>query len=181
MQIFFESTGQIEAFLDGLHRLSCPCCGASETLVRHGYIRGYVSPRRRGIRARRIHCKRARGGCGAAPSIRLADGLLNRCFSTAALWGFLLGLLEAHSVKAAWERSGIGLCLDSAYRLLRQLHRIQSVLRSRLHARAPPPEGKIGAGSPLRQVLEHLRSAFGDTDAISVYQHVLQKDFLAIS
>jgi hypothetical protein len=45
--------------------------------------------------------------------------------------------------------------------------------------RAPPLEKK-SAGSPLLQVLDHLKEAFGDKYAVSAYQETLQRDFLAI-
>jgi hypothetical protein len=180
MRIFFESRSEIETFLNELYLLGCPSCGATGTLVRHGYIRGYISPKERGIRAWRILCKKARGGCGRAPSVRLAESLRRRCFTAAKLWSFILALLQTHSVKAAWERGGIRLSLDTGYRLYKRLHLGQSILRTYLHSRAPPPEEKC-AGSTLLQVFKHLQDIFGDSCAVSAYQQARQKDFLAIA
>ena len=179
MRTFFESRCEIETFLNQLHLLVCPFCGATETFVRHGFIRGYISPVQRGIRAWRVHCKRKRGGCGRAPSVRLAENLMHRCLTATPLWSFLLALLQAPSVKAAWETCGIRLSLDTGYRLYKRLGLVQSILRTHLHSRAPPK--RKCAGSTLLQVVEHLQDTFGEPSAISAYQQDLQKDFLAIA
>ena len=180
MRTFFESRSEIETFLNQLHLLICPFCGARSTFVRHGFIHGYVSPEQRGIRAWRILCKRTRGGCGRAPSVRLAENLMHRCVTATALWSFLLALLQAPSVKAAWELCGIRLSLDTGYRLYKRLGLVQSVLRTCLHSRAPPPEATC-AGSWFLQVIRHLKDAFGHSCAVNAYQQALQKDFLAIA
>lgn len=180
MRTFFECRSEIVTFLNQLHLLICPFCGASGSFVRHGFIRGYVSPNQRGIRAWRILCKRARGGCGRAPSVRLAENLMHRCVTATPLWSFLLALLQAPSVKAAWEACGSRLSLDTGYRLYKRLGLAQSILRTHLHSRAPPPKRRC-AGSTLLQMIEHLQDTFGDACAISAYQQDLQKDFLAIA
>lgn len=180
MQVFFECRAHLDAYLDRLHLLSCVRCGRTGAFVRHGYIRGYVSPEQRGVRAWRVYCKPERGGCGCAPSIRLAGSLLRRCFSTAELWAFIRELCQAPSTKSAWEKSGIRMPLDIAYRLVKRLHLCRPVLRTCLCSRGPPPREKC-EGSALQQVAEHLRSALGDERTISAYQQLLQKDFLAIA
>jgi hypothetical protein len=68
--------------------------------------------------------------------------------------------------------------LDMAYRLVTRLGLCQSVLRTQLCSRAPPPK-LTGQGCGLLQVYEHLRSTFGDKNAVSHYQKMQQKDFLA--
>ena len=180
MQVFFGSRLENERFLRGLHLQSCPVCGATESFVRHGYVWGYVTPGQWGIRRWRIHCKRARGGCGKAPSVCLAATLLRRYFTAVQLWAFIRELVRAPSVKAAWERCDFRLPLDMAYRLAKRLRICQPILRTHLCSRAPPPEGEC-AGSTLQQVFMHLRSAFGDDAAASTYQQMLQRDFLAIA
>lgn len=183
MHRFFKSEKAIEQFLELLNTLCCPFCGTHGTLVRHGYIRGYISEREEGIRAWRIFCDpdSPHGtGCGRAPSIRLGDTLMRRCFTAMQLARFIQALRQGQSVRAAWKHCGIALSLRSGYRLFHRLNLCQSILRTHLNVRAPPPEKK-NAGSPFLQVLIHLKEAFGDKNAIRAYQETLQRDFLAIA
>jgi len=179
MRRFFLTLQEIHLFLDRLACLRCPFCGAVGTLVRHGYIRWFRSPEDNGIRAWRIHCnKRLDGsGCGRAPSVRLGDSIPRRCFDAQQLWTFIRALLKARSIKAAWEEAGIPMSLETGYRLYRHLNRCQSVLRTHLCARAPPP--KIKAGVPLFQMLAHLKEVFGNHNPIRAYQVHFQKSVLA--
>jgi hypothetical protein len=181
MQVFFRSKGEIEQFLSRLSSLSCPFCGAAGTLVRHGYIRWCHSPEKSGIRAWRIRCKKnpRRSGCGKAPSIRLGEQIPRRCFDAGQLWAFIRSLLRGRSIKSAWEQAGIPMSLDTGYRLYRHLGRCQSVLRTHLCARAPPP--KVKTGVPLFQVLTHLEEAFGRGGPVRAYQEHFQRSFLAVA
>lgn len=181
MQVFFKTKAEIELFLSRLSLLRCPFCGAIGTLVRHGYIRWFNSPEECGIRAWRFRCKKSprRRGCGRAPSIRLGSSIPRRCFDTEQLWAFIQALLRNRSIKAAWEQAGIPLSLDTGYRLYRHLGRCQSVLRTHLCARAPPPRVKTGV--PLFQVFEHLKKAFGRGCPVWAYQEAFQRSFLAIA
>ena len=183
MQRFFQSIEAIKQFLAQLHEVICPSCGARGTLVCHGYIRGAISETEYGIRAWRIFCDpdSPHGqGCGHAPSIRLISALLRRCFTTETLWLFILAWCSRQSVRGAWKQSGFPLSLRTAYRLFHRLKTCQSVLRTALCARAPPPEKK-SAGSPLQQVFAHLQEAFGRNHAVKGYQETFQKDFLALA
>ena len=180
MCVFFRTAEEIEIFLDQLPSLVCPFCGAVEVVIRYGTIRWSHSPERCGIRAWRVRCKKSphRNGCGVTWSIRLGDSLLRRSFSAQQLWAFLSELLKARSIKQAWERAKIPLSLDSGYRLYRHLCRCQSVLRTQLCARAPPPAGRTGV--PLFQVFHHLKEAFAAaTCQICAYQVHFQRSFLA--
>ncbi len=180
MRIFFRTQEEIEAFLDQLPSLICPFCGAVGVVIRHGTIRWSHSPEKSGIRAWRVRCKKSpqRNGCGATWSVRLGDSLLRRAFSAQQLWAFLSELLQARSIKNAWERAKFPLSLDSGYRVYRHLCRCQSVLRTRLCARAPPSAGRTGV--PLFQVFQHLKEAFAAaTCQISAYQVHFQRSFLA--
>lgn len=180
MQVVFQTKKQIEAFRKKLPELLCPRCGAAHTLVRHGYRRRFRTPTDYRICAWRIRCKpRANGsGCGHTPSIRLGDCIPYRYFTSKQLWAFIRTLPKAPSIKAAWERIGSPLSLDTAYRLHRRLILCQSALRTALCARAPPP--KIKAGTPLFQVFAHLKEVFGSRNPISAYQVAFQKSFLAM-
>lgn len=173
---------EVEEFLGRLCCLRCPSCGVIGNLIRHGYIRWHSSPEKGGIRAWRIHCqkRRGQGGCGHAPSIRLGDCIPRRCFSAEQLWAFLRALSQARSVKAAWEQAGIPMSLDTGYRVYRRLLRCQSLLRTRLCARAPPPEA-TSAGTPILLTLAHLKQAFATKHPVSDYQVEFQQSFLAVA
>jgi hypothetical protein len=180
MRMFFQTPEEIEAFLGQLPSLICPFCGAVGVVIRYGYICWTHSPEQCGIRAWRVRCKKSprRNGCGTTWSIRLGDSLLRRAFSAQQLWAFLTELQHARSIKQAWERANIPLTLDSGYRVYRRLCHCQSVLRTRLCARAPPPAGRTGV--PLFQVFHHLKEAFATaTCQISAYQVHFQRSFLA--
>lgn len=183
MQRFFRDMGELDEFFARLRLQVCPRCGATGTFVRHGYIRGAVSPSEYGIRGWRILCDRhsPRGrGCGWGPGLWLSGTLLRRCFTAGQLLAFLLALCEGLSVRAAWRAGGIALSLRTGYRLHRRLRLCQSVLRTCLRSRSPPPESE-SASSPLQQVIAHLQEAFGSSHAVKAYQEALQKDFLALA
>lgn len=180
MQRFFKSKGAIERFLNQRLNLTCPLCGATGTFERHGFIRGSVSETEHGIRGWRIFCdpKSPRGrGCGWGPGLWLSSTLLRRCFSAEQLLLFIQALSAGFSVYAAWGRCGIALSLRTAYRLHGRLILCQSVLRTSLCSRAPPPGWKESAGSNLRKMFDHLQETFG---SVSAYQQELQRDFLAL-
>lgn len=181
MQVFFRTLGEKERFLSQLSLLHCPSCGTVGTLIRHGFIRWSDSPEKSGIRAWRIRCKKSprRRGCGRAPSVRLGDSIPRRCFSAQQLWAFIQALLRERSIKRAWERAGIPLSLDTGYQIYRHLCRCQSVLRTHLSARAPPPTLK--AGVPLFHVFAHLKEVFGRECPVRAYQETLQRNFLALA
>lgn len=179
MQGFFKTAEEVELFRDKLPFFRCPFCGTTGALIRHGYTRWSHSPHKSGIRGWRVRCKSGdrHAGCRATWLLRRGDTLPRRCFSATQLWAFIRTLLDARSLKSAWERSGFPCSLDTAYRVRRRLVRCQSVLRTRLSDRAPPPEVKTGV--PLFQVLAHLRKAFGNESPIERYQESVQRDFLA--
>lgn len=181
VQRYFADEQALLAFVGRLIDVVCPACGGLGRMVRHGYIYGSVSPKEHGVRAWRVFCdpKSPRGqGCGCTKSLRLSTTLERRCFSTAQLWKFLYALLVAESVRSAWKTCAIGLSLRTGYRLRKRLESAQSLLRTRLSSRAPPPAGKK---SGLSQVLAHLKEAFGICEPIGDYQMLVQHGFLDTS
>jgi len=170
MITFFPSNKLLFNALNSLSSLACPRCGAVGLFKRHGYIRGWLSPNQRGIRAYRIYCNTRRGGCGHAPSLRLSSVLPHRFLHADTLWSFLRGLLRGRSVKASWEAARTGIALDSAYCLLRAITRNLSAIRTLLLARAPPPSVEKGAQTELLQTLHHLQEVFGKSHAIRAFQ-----------
>jgi hypothetical protein len=179
MQRFFRDKGELERFFGRLTTQVCPRCGAAGAFVRHGYIRGSISPTEYGIRGWRIFCDphSAHGtGCGWGPGVWLSGTLLHRCFTCEQLLLFILALYSGLSVRAAWHRSGIPLSARTSYRLHGRLRLCQGILRAHLCARGPPPKEK-SAGSPLLQVFAHLQETFG---SVRAYQEELHRDFLAL-
>ena len=182
MKRFFKTKKAIEQFLKRINTMTCPVCGAQGTFVRHGYIRGYVSVGEYGIRGWRIYCDpdSTHGkGCGRAPSIWLSSTLLYRAFSAGQLCLFINALLSGLSVYSAWKENMAFVSLRTGYRLFHRLMKCQSILRTKLLSRSPPPKKK-SAGSPLLQMFKHLQEAFG-AEFITEYQQKVQKDFLTTS
>ena len=181
MQFFFQTVEEIGMFRSTLPFCRCPACGMIGAMIRHGYTYWSISPTENGIRGWRIRCKSSNHheGCGATWLLRLGDTLPRRCFSAKQLWAFIQTLLDTRSLKQAWERSGFPCSLDTAYRVYRRLQRCQTVLRTHLCARGPPPRGKTGV--PLFHVFAHLEKEFGILSPITAYQISFQKDFLAVA
>ena len=172
---FFSTKSRLFAVLAHLASVQCPACGLTGRFKRHGVIRGYVTPDRRGIRAWRIYCNPKRGGCGHAPSLRVSSVPPHRCLPAPTLWSFLDGLRGGLPVQEAWERARTGLSVEAGYRLIRSITRHLSELRRRLCARAPPP--KQCGYSPLVATLEHLRTAFPGTCPVRAFQETFQAGF----
>ena len=182
MQRYYKNTKAIERFLRSINTRSCLRCGAHGTFVCHGYILGSISIYEYGIRGWRIYCDPDSphgNGCGWAPAIWLNTTLLHRCFSAEQLCLFIQALLAGRSVYSSWKHKLGFMSLRTGYRLFHRLKECQSVLRTQLLSRSPPPEKK-SAGSPLLQMFRHLQEAFGNK-FITEYQEVLQKDFLSKS
>ena len=181
MRFFFRNWRDVEIVFRNLVAMQCPFCGVSGTLIGHGFNRGFVAHNCRGVRSRRIRCKksRRRNGCGITFAIRPADTLPRRCFSAKGLMSFIERLRQGKSVKRSWEQCGIPLTLDTGYRLYRRLLLCMPVLRTHLCSRAPPHRN--GEGSAFSRTFDHLEKVFGDKCAVSTYQETLQRDFLAIA
>jgi len=185
MQVFFTTEKEIGSFMSKLAGLCCPVCGATGTLVRHGYIRWRKGRKENSIRAWRIRCKgrTRRPGCGHAPSVRLGNTLPRRYFCADELSSFIRELLDARSIKNAWEAvtflKGFPTSLSNTYKLVRRLTLCQTVLRTQLSSRGPPP--KMKAGVPLLHVLAHLKEVFSGTSPVTAYQLSFQRDFLAVT
>ena len=182
MRFFFRNWKEIKLVCGNLSAMQCPECGATGCLIRHGYVRGYVSPDRRGIRSQRIRCKKSpkRNGCGVSRSLKPSTTLPRRCFNAKDLWRFIEQLRQGRSIKSAWEQAAVRLSLDTGYQIHKQLCLCQSVLRTRLSSRGPPPETK-SAGLPIFQVFDHLKGAFGSQCPVSEYQIAFQRSFLTLA
>ncbi len=184
MHVFFTNLTEIELFLSQLKLCCCSYCGRTGSMIRHGYLYWANGPNQSGIRGWRVRCKKCNSASGGDRtwSLRLGDTLHRRWFSAPQLWDFIQILLNARSIKNAWERvsfKGFPSSLSNTYKLLYRLALCQTTLRTQLSSRGPPPEGKTGV--PLFHVLAHLKEVFGNSSPITAYQLSLQKDFLAVA
>jgi hypothetical protein len=182
MQRVFANIDALNIFLKNLTEVTCPCCHARGFLVRHGFIKGWISTALFGIRGWRVFCDpdSPRGnGCGHAPSIRLANTLRYRWFDSPKLAEFLKSLRAGLSIRAAWKCSTIPLHLSAAYRLFHRLQLCQSIQRPLLSNRAPPPPTNP-AISVLWETIDHLHATFLGADPISAFQICFQTDFLSL-
>jgi len=182
MKRYYKNIKDIERFLKSVNTQSCPRCGAYGTFVCHGYIRGAISIDEYGTRGWRIYCDpdSPHGtGCGWAPAIWLSTTLIYRSFTAGQLYLFIQALLSGLSVYSAWKNTLSFMSLRTGYRLFHRLKECQSILRTQLLSRSPPPEKK-SADSPLLQMFRHLQEAFCNNFIIK-YHEVIQKDFLSKS
>jgi len=175
MKWFFASKELLLRFLQQLSSLQCPRCGAVGCFNRHGLLLGFVSPNQEGIRAWRIYCRPRQGGCGYTPSLRLDSTLPRRYVDAQTIWIFLKLLLKSDSVQAAWDQAHTGLCVDAAYRLLRDLKAQTHSIRTLLLARGPPPNSP--AQKSLHLTIQHLKEVFGEGSAIQAFQQKTQQGF----
>lgn len=182
MPVYFLTINDINKHLSLLDTELCSTCLKLGTLKRHGFIHQFISPQKHSIRAWRIICKKDKyhNGCGGSFNIRLADSFARFSFTALQLWKFVSGLLDAVSIKKAWEQSGAAFSLQNAYRLRKRFEKCLSVIRTSLCSRAPPPE-KENAGGNSVWTLQHLIKIFGNANPISRYQSSFQKCFLALS
>ena len=161
--------------------MTCPSCGAVGTMKRNGFNKGYISDSEKGIRGWRIECVKSkhRNGCSRGWAVKLGDTVNQCCFTAGELWRFINQLGKGLSVKAAWEHSGIRMSLDTGYRMYKRLLKCQSIIRTHLRGRSPPPSGN--AATPLFQMFDHLKKECGKTEAVSQYQIRFQRSMLATS
>ncbi len=177
---FCRGDDEWRAMAERLKQTPCPHCKAVETLIRHGFLRGFdeSDPQRKTIRARRIFCsnRQARPGCGRTFSVWLADKVRRLSVTTNALWRFLqgavAGIAAAIRVVADCRRSE-----RTWQRIWKRFDRGQSAIRTALLARRPPPD-LPNSRRPAAQVLAHLQAVFPDADPIAAFQHSMRTFFI---
>lgn len=149
-----------------LKGLRCPFCQCSESLNRHSILYGNDPDRSLGrrLRGQRVFCSNRgqRGGCGRSFPLFLADVLPRHTVTATLLWTLLCLLLTGLSLKAAFESFVSLFCLDTYYRLRRQLRGRLGVLRALLCRLKDPPVSS--QSDPLLQTVEHFQTAFPDPD-----------------
>lgn len=160
---------------------SCPHCGRTETLIGHGYVRGYGEHgTTQEVRGRRIFCsnRQRRPGCGRTVSASLMTAMLGFVVRTLSLFRFAKAVLGGLTRRAAWlaEASGT-FSLSSGYRLWRRLNAAQSALRTRLSGLAQAPA--CGEQRPLAQLLAHMEIVVGadgqERDLFAAFQLLMQR------
>jgi len=152
-----------------LKGLSCPFCHCSKSLNRHSFLYGndpHCAQSQGGyLRGQRVFCSNRgqRGGCGRSFPLFLADVMPRHTVTAPLLWTLLCLLLDGLSLNAAFESFVSLFCLDTFYRLRRQLRGRLVCLRTLLCRLKVPPESF--QSDPLLQSVEHFQTAFPDTDA----------------
>jgi hypothetical protein len=180
---FCRGTEEWNASAKNLKLTACPHCKAVGTLNRHGFLYGFDdgSPRHKTVRAHRVYCsnRHARPGCGRTFSVWLADKIRRVSLTTACLWRFLQHA-AAGGVLAAIRAVDCHLSGRSLLRVWKRFDLGQSMIRTALAARCPPPE--LPAQPPRRpaaQVLAHLQAAFPDAHCpIAAFQHATRTFFV---
>ena len=146
---------------------ACPHCGRSETLIGHGFVRGYSeSCSDSEVRGRRIFCsnRALRSGCGRTFSTSLMTTLRGFVVRTLTLFAYSQAALGGLSRRASWlNGAGSAFSLSSGYRLWRRRDAAQSGLRARLSREQPAPT--CAAHEPLAQLIAHFRVVFSEADA----------------
>ena len=146
-----------------IKQMRCPFCGRVKTLNRHSFLYGNNPHKPQGqvCRGQRVCCSNRgkRGGCGGSFSVCFGEFLPRHTVTATILWSLLLQWRVSVSIKAASEASQWPLALDTLYHLLQRLRPRLSILRSKLHRRAPPPATSRHR-KPLLQTVEHLQAVF---------------------
>jgi hypothetical protein len=180
---FYRSETEWNAIAERLKRTACPHCKVTGYLIRHGFLRGYdeASPKPHSPRARRIFCsnRNARLGCGHTFSIWRADKIRRLSLSTTTLWKFLQRAV-AGSLAAAIRAADLSRSDRTWRRLWKRFHLGQSMIRTALLQRCPPPQlPPVPALPPPAHVLAHLQTAFPDSDCpIAAFQHTMHTFFI---
>lgn len=171
---------ELERWRLGAKLEACPHCGRVGTLNAHGWLRGYSElGSERVVRGRRFFCsnRHRRPGCGRTLSVLLCGVLGGFVIGAETLSRFAAAVLSGASRKAAWERLGDGLSVQSGYRLWRRLSQAQPHIRTALLGLCPPPA--CAEREPLAQLMAHLRRALPSAECVlSAFQLHLQKPLL---
>ena len=153
----------LDALVERLKLLPCAHCGAYDTLIGHGFLRGYAEHGSdRIVRGRRFFCSNRgrRRGCGRTLSVALAEMLSRFLVTATALWQLLCGLSRGLAVEPAARATGWPLSARSAYRLAARMRRAAPSWRAWLSARSAPPA--CDSPAPLAQLCAHFRAVLGE-------------------
>lgn len=178
---FYESEEAFWRFYRQLKLMLCPHCKRCGTLIRNGWLEGYVTNRSiAAIRGRRILCNKRRkynSGCGRSFSIWANDTLRRSKIGTEGLWVFLKGVARGRRKAQALRDVNVDLNPSSASRLWKRFLAAQSHLRTALAAICDPPP-RPRARRPAEQTIAHLVAAFPDAACpITAFQKKLQVAF----
>lgn len=159
---FVQGMDELDALLWRVKVIPCAFCGAHDTLIGHGFLRGYAEHSSLEIiRGRRFLCSNRgkRRGCGRTIAVLLSLYVPKRSATTSTLWAFFSRLSEGLSAPCAAKLSQLSLCVRSAYRIACSLRRASFGFRTWLATRGPPPDS-VGA-TPIAQLRSHLLAILG--------------------
>lgn len=157
---FYRSEAEWTSLVERLKLTPCPHCQAVGRLIRHGSLVGYDESQRRSLRAQRIYCsnRHSQSGCGRTFSVWLADKIRRLSLSTSAVWRFLRQVIAGSIATATRAMTEHERSDRTWQRLWHRFRQAQSILRTALLARCPPPP--LSSDLPEAQVIAHLQDAF---------------------
>jgi hypothetical protein len=180
---FYRSEDELVLLHHRLKLTLCPWCKATETLILHGSLYGYVENDdcRKSRRGRRIFCnnrKRRNNGCGHTFSVWAAATIKRLRLSASTLWKFIQLVLILGNKAAALRELNADFSISSAYRIWKRVVGSQSHVRTALTRCCRPPD-LAKAGQPVQETVAHLEAAFpSEPCPIVAFQQQLQICFL---
>lgn len=192
IQRFFSSVTELKTIYETLKQVACPFCKGVGSLIRYGFLHGYdeTDHRQKSVRARRVFCnnrKARNNGCGRTFSLWAAEKLRRLSLNAGSLWNFLQGVASGKSKLQAFRDLSCMLSDSAPYRIWKRFEKAQTLLRTVLSSRCPPPDvishepRKPGGQrlASLTQVIAHLEAAFPkEAYPISAFQRATQSFFL---
>jgi hypothetical protein len=160
---FVDTKKQLDSLLEHLKQLPCGHCGTHDTLIGHGFLRGYAQNTNEHVtRGRRFFCSNRgrRQGCGRTTSVLLDDFVASFAITATTLWALFCGLADGLSVQNATAQMIWPLSQHSAYRIARRVRAATLAWRSWLCAYQEAPQSD--AAAPLLQLKEHLTAVLGE-------------------
>ena len=179
---FVAGRAELDAALREVKQRRCPHCYRAETLVGHGYLRGYSAHDGEWvIRGRRFFCtnRTRRTGCGRTVSVYLAQVLPRFIATPMQLVELVARVANAGlGIRAAWIGLQGQLGVSTGYRLWHLVDREQVRLRPLLCSATSPPS--CDSPHPLAQLWAHLKAVLGGDDLARLgdrFQYRFQQPF----
>lgn len=183
--VYVADEKELENWLKTLKLRDCPHCKRSETLNRHGSLKGHDTGLKASegklLRGRRVYCSNRgqRQGCGKTFPVLFSSVLKGHLVGACTLSGFLKKIAAGASISKAWEQSTSRFCLENGYRLIRRFEAIESFLRTTLCQKRPPPEPGRGE-APLCETINHLMDAFTESSCeVAAFQQYFGRGFFS--
>jgi hypothetical protein len=174
----FLTIQELEEWLNKRFQCECPHCESIGRLWRNGKYYAKQASGEKILRGQRIIC----ADCQHGFILRLAEFVSGHAVRCEEAGRFLECLAQADqpSIPQALERCEKPFSIATAYRWLKKLSLVQSVIRATLLSGHPCPPSPSRQRQPLLETYEHLRQVFGDRSCpLSAYQNRFQKSILA--